>query len=251
MRSGVSTSAGLPVATARPPSSRHRRSQYRAARFRSCNATSAGRPSSRTRPSSSSWWRTSRWLVGSSITSRDGRPTRARATSARCRSPPDRVPKRRPASPVRSSSSRPASTRAWSTGSSAASGRLCGERPIATTSRTVSGKSVGMSCTTTPTRCATHRTGRSRISVPSTSTVPEAGVLTRYTVRSSEDLPLPLGPSRPTTSPGPTVSDTPPTSVARPAVTWTSRISSGVTGGPPGVRRGAAATRRTARRPAR
>ncbi len=66
-----------------------------AARFRSCIAATVVRPRARIRSSSSSDAETSRWLVGSSSSTTQGRCANARASWVFCFSPPDRLCHRR------------------------------------------------------------------------------------------------------------------------------------------------------------
>ena len=154
---------------------------------------------------------TSRWLVGSSRSSRDGWPTRARASSARRRHPPDRestgasggrrsVVKTR--STCCSTSQPPRSSSSWCTRPSAsrASGVACSatrtaawwyavttsrnsSRPSATTSKTVCDVEMAASCTS----LAARRSGARQTDPASGSSSPDRS-------RSSVDLPAPLRP---------------------------------------------------------
>lgn len=57
--------------------------------------------------------------------------------------------------------------------------RLCGVRPMATTSRTARSKSVAEFCTTAATVRVSRRAGIDQVSAPSTRTVPVSGRRTR------------------------------------------------------------------------
>ena len=84
--------AGVPSATTRPRSSTTMRSHSRSASSTSWVTSTTVVPASRTRRTTSQVWRRptgSRFWVSSSRNTSSGRPTRARATKSRWRSPPD------------------------------------------------------------------------------------------------------------------------------------------------------------------
>ena len=101
--SASTIAAGVPSATTRPWSITTMRSHSRSASSTSWVTRTTVVPASRTWRTTSHVWRRaigSRFWVSSSRNTSSGRPTRARATNSRWRSPPDRAPNgRRSSSP--------------------------------------------------------------------------------------------------------------------------------------------------------
>ncbi len=226
MSSGVSTSRGCPPATTRPSRSTSTLSQNIAARLRSCSATTVVTGRSRTRASSSSWWRMSRWLVGSSSSSSRGSCARARAMCARCRSPPESVRQARSAFASRPTCAMARSMAAASSAVSPPSSVRYGVRPRRTTSRTAMSTSVSPCCVTVATRRATSRRRIPARSAPSSVTRPESGDAAPWSSLRSDDLPDPFGPSSPTVDPGAGSSVTSSTTIRPPRDQLTPRASS-------------------------
>ena len=145
------------------------RSQYSAARLRSCSTATTPVPSSassRTRSKSSTWKRRSRKLAGSSSRRIGACWARARAKTIRWRSPDDSWSIGRAAR-----CSAPQRSRAWraiarSRADSKARPARWGCRPMTTTSSAVNGKSKRGSCGTTAMRRAISLRGRLRRSSP-------------------------------------------------------------------------------------
>ena len=163
--------------------------------------------SRRMRPSTSATWRTEMAAVGSSISTTLARDRRVRAMATACRCPPDicRTRSRGRVSDFSSANSSPArrAMAAWSSqrigptpflisrprNTLAAADRLLHRaRSWYTTSIPFSRASTGL-----PKCCAS----------PSISTSPEVGGKLPAMTRTSVDLPAPLSPIKPSTSPGP------------------------------------------------
>ena len=205
----------------------------------------------RTPPRNSSSWSsshwitsTSRWLVGSSRSSRSGSPTSACASATRRRQPPESAPSGVSAGsssrariwstrwltlqpPRTSSSCCSASMRASCAASSPAA---CDTRwnsarsppssasPPATTSKTVAASSEGGSCASV----AIFKPGMRQ-------TAPASGVTSPLTILSKVDLPAPLRPIRHTRSPASTCRLAPSRSACGPnAIDTPSRLRSGI-----------------------
>ena len=187
---------------------RRRRSAGRscAARCRSWRTATIVRPSRSFRSASSSmtstWWRMSRWTVGSSRTRTGAAWATATASSTSWRSPSDSSRASRPTrwpSPTRSIA---AATAARSAGRRPRSGSSCGSRPRATTSSTAHRERQLGGCGTTAIRraivVAVER--RERPPVDRDGRRP-SGARTPVSSRSSVDLPAPFGPTSATRSP--------------------------------------------------
>ena len=210
MTAGCSTSPGVPDATSRPPSRSRMRSQYAAARLRSCRAMIAVRPSSRTWLSRASWALTSRWLVGSSSSSRLGRCASARAICTRCCCPPLSVCQSRFArllAPTIASASS-ATRRSSSPPKLPSTRERCGMRPSRTTSRTDRSMLGAAFCSSRAIRLAASRRDSAPTVNPSSTTPPVSGVSMPAMRRSRVDLPAPFGPSSPVTVPAGMTADT-------------------------------------------
>ena len=140
IRSGVRTSAGVPSATIRPASRRTSRGKKIAASPRSWRTARIVVPSRSLRSTSSSivptWWRRSRWTVGSSRTRTGAAWATARASSTSCRSPSDSSRASRPSRCPTPTRSIAAAMAARSAGRAPRNGSSCGSRPSATTSST-------------------------------------------------------------------------------------------------------------------
>ena len=210
MVAGRSTSAGVPAATSLPWCRSRMWSQYAAARLRSCSAMIEVSPRPRTWPSRDSWALTSRWLVGSSSSSRLGCCASARAICTRCCCPPLRVCHWRSASSPAPTIVRECSaTLRSSSPPKLPSIRLrCGMRPRSTTSRTDRSTLGAALCSSRAIRRAASRRGRDATTVPSSRTAPASGLSSPAISRSRVDLPAPFGPSSPVTVPDGMTADT-------------------------------------------
>ena len=162
--------------------------------------------------------------VGSSKSMRSGFMARARAIATRCCCPPDNCPGRvshlsptptfsRFSLAMASASLLPRlSTRCWAI-MTFCSAVMCGNR---------------LNCWKTMPmrrRTASRSTSGSVTSTPSTKTLPLVGVSSRFTQRSSVDLPDPDGPMTHTTWPGSTVRSMPWSTSLSPKDLWRSAIS--------------------------
>ena len=85
--------------------------------------------------------------------------------------------------------------------------------PSMATSSTVKGKVSRLDCGTTARRCASSAAEKESSSRASSSTLPRVGFSSPARMRSSVDLPAPLGPISTVTRPGRTSMSTPATSV--------------------------------------
>ena len=184
--------------------------------------------------------------VGSSRSTIAASCASARATTARCRSPPDSVPSGRSANASRSrrSSARAAASR--SAAPSRASGPRCGVRPISTYSATVSHGGVSGVCGTIARRRARSRRSSPAASLSRSDTVPSWGRRPAI-ARRSVVLPAPFGPIRATHSPRSTAVVTSRTTARPPRCTVTPSSPIALT---PGLRGCEGRTRRTGRRTA-
>src|SRR5581483_11438186 len=188
--------------------------------------------SDRTIRSRSRTCRMSRWVVGSS-SSRTGAPcASAWASTTRRRSPPESSSIHRSATCCTEVATIASLARAQSSGRPPPQGERYGVRPINTISSAVNEKAGATSCGTTAARRAASRAEIAYGSRPASRTDPDRGRSARDATRTSVVLPDPFGPTRPTTSPGPTSSRTSlrTTRSPYPAVTE-SRTSAGSPGG--------------------
>ena len=153
----------------------------------------------------------------SSRTRIGGAPASARARATRCRCPPDSVSPRspitvcQPSGNAATSSATPAVTKAAPTRSSARP-----SRPSVTLSR-IRREKRNASCGTQASVERSRPRGSVRTSSPPTNTVARGGSHSRASTRPSVDLPVPVGPTTATSSPG-----------------RTSKLTSRSTGGRPG-----------------
>ena len=133
IRSSVRTSAGGPSATSRPRSMTTRRGKKCAARPRSWRTATIAVPSRSLRSRSSSiastWWRRSRWTVGSSSSSTGAACATARASSTSWRSPSDSSRASRPRGARGRPARSPPRPPPGPTGRAPRSGASCGSRP--------------------------------------------------------------------------------------------------------------------------
>ena len=159
IRSSVRTSDGGPSATSRPRSMTTRRGKKWAARPRSWRTATIAVPSRSLRSRSSSiastWWRRSRWTVGSSSSMTGAACATARASSTSWRSPSESSRASRPMRCPTPTRSIAAATAARSAGRGPRSGASCGSRPSATTSSTRIANGSATCCGTTASRRAT------------------------------------------------------------------------------------------------
>jgi len=142
---GLSTASGVPKAVSRPAVTIATSVANSAARLMSCSVDTIVSFSVCKSSRISSWWRMSRWLVGSSRMMMRGSWASARAISTRCFSPPESVENWRPARWARSRWESACCTRSRSVSVQPLSPSRRGMRPIITTSRTLKGKSPGIS----------------------------------------------------------------------------------------------------------
>src|SRR6266487_4713531 len=173
----------------------------------------------------------SRAAVGSSSRTIRASCARARATTARCFSPPLSVPSSR--SPYASRSSL-ASARAAASRSrrpSFASAPRCGVRPSSTYSPTVSQGGVDGSCGTTASRRESSARRIVAVGRPSSAMDP-ANDTSRAMARNNVVLPPPFGPIRASHSPGATSRSIPSTTGRPPSSTVTSSRVTALIGQP-------------------
>ena len=158
--------------------------------------------SARARSSSAMTGR-NRWsmpVVGSSRRINRGSPTRARASIARCCSPPDNSNRHSAASLAIPTASSATSTRDHSARPSGRNNPRVGTNPAPTTSRTETGTVPGgrSPCGTYPMR---RLTAGSVGEPPNTATRPACGASSPAQSRRIVDFPLPLGPASTTNCP--------------------------------------------------
>ena len=168
-------------------------------------------------PSPTSWrsssnsaisWPMSSAAVGSSSRRSRGIAARARATRTRCHSPPESVSMPRSSNPVTSQRASAPAIAASSSAVIAAVGPSLAQRPINTTSRTVSGNAGSSRCGSAPITPASARRVHVPMSRSSRRTTPDWVRVSPSSVRSNVVLPLPLGPTTATSSPPDTPKDT-------------------------------------------
>ena len=200
MTGSVRTAAGGPAAATRPPSSSTSWSANWPARVRSCMALTTVRSRSSRRVSTSSstccWWPTSRPVVGSSSSSTGACWARARASTARWRSPPLSESSRRAARPARSSWSSTEATISRSRRDSVPKVGTYGVRPISTYPVTVIPAGTAGFWGTMAMRLASSRRDRAATVASPTRIAPRQGTSPAM-ARSRVVLPDPLGPIRP------------------------------------------------------
>ena len=175
----VTTSAGVPSATMRPSRSATRWSAYRADRLRSCRTITTVVPRlllrSTSRSSISTWWATSRYVVGSSSSNRSVPWARAIAIQTRWRWPPDSSSTTRSASSTVPVSASASATAVSSSRVQRRNAPWCGCRPRPTRSTTVTPSGAIGFWGSSPSVRATCLVDRRWMASPSRSTAPAVG----------------------------------------------------------------------------